>query len=175
MYKRQGLYSADFRASERMGQLILQVAGRAGRAERPGEVMIQTHHPDNPLLALLAAHDYPAFAETLLQERAQAELPPYASLALIRAEAVDPRAALDFLQAAREAAGPTGTDQPLLLGPVPSPMERRAGRYRAQLLLQAADRQTLQRFLQHWLVRIEQLPDSRRVRWSVDVDPLEMF
>ncbi len=170
-----GLYSADFRASERMGQLILQVAGRAGRAERPGEVMIQTHHPDNPLLTQLAAHDYPAFAETLLQERAQAELPPYASLALLRAEAVDSRAALDFLQAAREAAGPTGADQPLLLGPVPSPMERRAGRYRAQLLLQASDRQTLQRFLQHWLPRIEQLPDSRRVRWSVDVDPLEMF
>jgi primosomal protein N' (replication factor Y) len=170
-----GLYSADFRASERMGQLILQVAGRAGRAERPGEVLIQTHHPENPLLAQLAEHDYPGFAETLLKERAQAELPPYASLALLRAEAIDSRAALDFLQTARDCAGATGAAQLLLLGPVPAPMERRAGRYRAQLLLQSADRQTLQRFLPQWLSRIEQLPAARKVRWSIDVDPLEMF
>ena len=170
-----GLYSADFRASERMGQLILQVAGRAGRAERPGEVLIQTHHPENPLLAQLAAHDYPGFAESLLQERAQAELPPYASLALVRAEATDAKAALDFLQAARDCAGTGGNDQPLLLGPVPAPMERRAGRYRAQLLLQSGDRQTLQRFLPGWLARIEALPAARRVRWSLDVDPQEMF
>jgi primosomal protein N' (replication factor Y) len=170
-----GLYSADFRASERMGQLILQVAGRAGRAKRPGEVMIQTHHPENPLLTQLAEHDYPGFAESLLAERAQAELPPYASLALVRAEATDAKAALEFLQAARDCAGAGGKDQPLLLGPVPAPMERRAGRYRAQLLVQSCDRQTLQRFLPGWLTRIEALPAARRVRWSLDVDPQEMF
>jgi len=170
-----GLYSADFRASERMGQWILQVAGRAGRAERPGEVMIQTHHPDNPLLELLAAHDYPTFAETLLQERAQAELPPYTYLALLRAESVDNQAAMQFLQAAREQAGTLQHQQLMLLGPIPSPMERRAGRYRAQLLIQSGQRQLLQQFLLQWLPLVDALPAGRRVRWSVDVDPQEMF
>lgn len=170
-----GLYSVDFRATERMGQLILQVAGRAGRAERPGEVVIQTRHPDNPLLEMLAAHNYHAFADTLLQERARAELPPYTYLTLLRAESTDSQAALQFLQAARDCAEPLQHSQLLLLGPVPSPMERRAGRYRAQLLIQSGQRQLLQQFLVQWLPRIEALSAGRRVRWSVDVDPLEMF
>jgi primosomal protein N' (replication factor Y) len=170
-----GLYSADFRASERMGQLILQVAGRAGRAERPGEVLIQTHHPDHPLLAMLVEHDYPRFADSLLQERAHAELPPFTHLALLRAESVDTSAALGFLQAAREAGADLRPAQLLLLGPLPAPMEKRAGRYRAQLLVQSAQRQALQQFLHHWLPRVEALPGARKVRWSLDVDPQEMF
>lgn len=96
----QGLFGADFRAGERMGQLIVQVAGRAGRADKPGEVLIQTHHPDHPQLIALLQHDYRGFAHGLLDERRQAGF-PYGCLALLRAESVHPRAAVDFLAALR--------------------------------------------------------------------------
>ena len=170
-----GLYSADFRASERMGQLILQVAGRAGRAERPGEVVIQTHHPDNPLLQTLISQDYHRFADTLSKEREQTQLPPYSHLALLRAEAVSAEMPLQFLQQAKQLAEQFKVNQVMLLGPVPAPMERRAGRLRAQLLLQAASRSDLQLLLTPWLTQLEALPLARKVRWSIDVDPMEMY
>jgi len=170
----QGLFSADFRASERMAQLIIQVAGRAGRAERPGEVVIQTHQPDHPLLVRLVHEGYPAFATAALEEREAAELPPFSHLALLRAEAVSRTAPLAFLEAARAAAEPI-SGPVLLLGPVPAPMERRAGRYRAQLLLQAEERHALHRLLKQWLPQVEALKSGRQVRWSLDVDPGEMF
>jgi len=171
----QGLFSADFRAGERMAQLILQVAGRAGRAERPGEVLIQTHHPDHPLLRLLIEQGYGAFAAAALEERRQAELPPYSFLALLRAEAPAAAVPLAFLEEARllaEGLQPAGV---MLLGPVPAPMERRAGRYRAQLLLQAASRAALHRLLERWLPLLEESKAGRKARWSLDVDPGEMF
>ncbi len=170
----QGLFSADFRGAERMAQLIVQVAGRAGRAEQPGEVLIQTHHPDHPLLARLTAHDYGGFAAEALAERRAAELPPFSHLALIRAEAGSLEAALRFLEAAAALARgqPAGVE---LLGPVPAPMERRAGRHRAQLLLQAARRADLHRLLDVLAPALETLPEGRRARWSLDVDPAEMF
>jgi primosomal protein N' (replication factor Y) len=102
----QGLFSTDFRASERMAQLIIQVAGRAGRVERPGEVMIQTHHPDHPLLRQLVESGYPAFARAALEERREAQLPPYASMALLRAEATSAEHPRAFLEAARGLAEP---------------------------------------------------------------------
>jgi len=170
-----GLFSADFRAAERLGQLVLQVAGRAGRAETPGEVLIQTHHPDSPLLRSLLRQDYGRFARALLDERRLAELPPFSHLALLRAEAVDPAAPLAFLARARELAEQQGHAGVELFGPMPSPMERRAGRTRAQLLLQADARAPLQALLGPWLQALETDKTGRRVRWSIDVDPLEMF
>ncbi|MCO6414285.1 MAG: primosomal protein N', partial [Thiogranum sp.] len=134
----QGLFSTDFRASERMAQLIIQVAGRAGRADKPGEVVIQTHHPDHPLLRQLVEQGYSAFAEAALEERRQAMLPPFASMALLRAEATradHPRA---FLEGARALAEPSAHSSVQFWGPVAAPMERRAGRWRAQLIIQSA-------------------------------------
>lgn len=171
----QGLFSADFRATERMAQLITQVAGRAGRAERPGQVLIQTHHPDHPLLQLLLREGYPAFARAALEERRQASLPPFTHLALLRAEAVDGELPLCFLRRARELAEALSPRGVQLLGPVPAPMERRAGRVRAQLLLQSDRRANLHRLLGPWLQQLEGDRLGRRVRWSIDVDPQEMF
>jgi primosomal protein N' (replication factor Y) (superfamily II helicase) len=170
----QGLYGVDFRSSERMAQLILQVAGRAGRAEKPGNVIIQTHHPDHPLLRVLVSQGYPAFATAALAERQAALLPPFAHQALLRAEAADPERATAFLTAARALADPLA-DGVELLGPAPAPMERRAGRYRAQLLLQATHRQVLHRFLDRWTAQIWARNADRQVRWSLDVDPMELY
>ncbi len=170
----QGLYGVDFRAPERMAQLIVQVMGRAGRGDASGEVVIQTHHPEHPLLHLLLARGYGAFAEAALAERAEASLPPYSALALLRAEAVDAHAPQAFLEAARAIAEEAGVAGVQLLGPVSAPMERRAGRTRAQLLLQAPRRATLHRLLERCLPHWEGLKLARRVRWSLDVDPMEM-
>ena len=170
-----GLFSADFRAAERLGQLVLQVAGRAGRAKRQGEVLIQTHHPESPLLQSLLSHDYARFAQALLAERQATHLPPYSHLALLRAEAVDAQAPYLFLEEAHSLVSQIGGKGIEAYGPLPAPMERRAGRSRAQLLLQANSRAPLQTLLSTWLPRLETLKSGRKVRWSIDVDPLEMF
>ena len=169
-----GLFGLDFRAPERMAQLLLQVAGRAGRSDRAGRVLLQTHHPEHPLLRVLVREGYRKFCEGALGERRQARLPPYASLALVRAEAMNRDAPMMFLRDADARAGARPHEGVSVLGPVPSPMERRAGRYRAQLLLDAGSRAALQRFLPGWIAELEALPSARRVRWSVDVDPQEM-
>ena len=170
-----GLFGIDFRATERMAQLLLQVAGRAGRGDRAGRVLLQTHHPEHPLLRVLVLEGYRKFCEGALEERRLARLPPYASLALVRAEATQRDAPQSFLsdaEACASARPPAGVS---VFGPVPSPMERRAGRYRAQLLVDAASRAALQRFLPGWIAELEALPSARKVRWSVDVDPQEMI
>jgi primosomal protein N' (replication factor Y) len=171
----QGLFSADFRATERMAQLIVQVAGRAGRAEKKGQVLIQTHHPEHPLLQVLLQSGYAAFAKAALEERKQANLPPFSYLALLRAEAVDSGLPLQFLQQARRLAEAQQVGGVQILGPVPAPMERRAGRFRAQLLLQAGSRAVLHRLLTPWVLQLEGDKLGRKVRWSLDVDPQEMF
>ena len=174
-----GLFSADFRASERMAQQIVQVAGRAGRAEEPGRVLIQTHLADHPLLVQLTEDGYFAFAEQALSERRAAGLPPFAHLALLRAEAHKPGQAEAFLDSACSAAEQLleqmGGPEVELLGPVPAPMERRAGKHRAQLLLQCMSRAPLHRLLTPWLQSLEQLPGGRQVRWSLDIDPIDLF
>jgi primosomal protein N' (replication factor Y) len=161
-----------------MAQLIVQVAGRAGRAEEPGQVIIQTHLADHPLLVQLTEEGYFAFAEQALSERRAAGLPPFTHLALLRAEAHQPGQAEAFLEAACSAAEELLAALQLhgieLLGPVPAPMQRRAGRYRAQLLLQANSRAGLHRLLAVWTQNLEELPGSRSVRWSLDVDPIEL-
>ncbi|MEO5574393.1 MAG: primosomal protein N' [Gammaproteobacteria bacterium] len=170
----QGLFGMDFRSPERMAQLIVQVTGRAGRSDKPGQVFIQTRHPDHPLLRTLLSKGYAAFAQAALDERRLAELPPYSCMALLRATAVAPAPPQAFLNQAR-ALGLAANRQTLqLLGPVAAPMERRAGRYRAQLLVQAAHRTELQRFLSNWIPQLEGLKMGRKVRWSIDVDPMEM-
>ncbi len=167
----QGLFGADFRAPERLAQLVVQVAGRAGRAERAGEVAIQTHHPEHPLLQMLVHGGYPAFAEAALAEREAAGLPPARAMALLRAEATSREAPQAFLKSAlAEAPHDPRVER---LGPYPAPMERRAGRYRAQVMLQSDLRAPLQNLLTQWLPALGSLPEARRVRWSIDVDPAE--
>ncbi len=171
-----GLFGIDFRATERMAQLLLQVAGRAGRGDRVGRVLLQTHHPEHPLLRVLVLEGYRKFCAEALAERRGARLPPFASLALVRAEALRREAPHSFLRDAEACASAHARAHPevSVLGPVPSPMERRAGRYRAQLLVDATSRGALQRFLPQWIAELESLPSARKVRWSVDVDPQEM-
>jgi primosomal protein N' (replication factor Y) len=170
-----GLFSTDFRASERMAQLIVQVAGRAGRHDRPGLVLIQTRHPDHPLLQLLVKQGYPAFAHAALQERQAARLPPSTSLALLRAEATDEKLPLRFLEVVREQVETSKIGQIEVWGPVPAAMERRAGRFRAQLLLQSDRRGNLQQLLSRLVRQLEQDKLARQVRWSVDVDPADTY
>lgn len=169
----QGLFSTDFRAAERLAQTLVQVAGRAGRGERPGEVLIQTEFPEHPLLLSLLKEGYEGFARAALRERAEAAWPPYSHLAALRDSAATAEHALEFLVAARALA--QAPPQVMLRGPVPAAMARRAGRYHAQLLLESTDRAALHRFLQSWLPQVEQLPGVRRVTWALDVDPLELF
>jgi primosomal protein N' (replication factor Y) len=169
-----GFFSSDFRAIERMGQLVLQVSGRAGRDTKHGTVVIQTRQPDHPLLQQLIRESYRHFATTLLQEREQAALPPFAFLALFRAEAHNMEQAMHFLQQIKELADQLGEKLPVW-GPVPAPMPRRAGKFRVQLLMQSSQRPLLQRCLKRLLPAIEKLPSKQQVRWSLDVDPLEMF
>ncbi|HVN44224.1 MAG TPA: primosomal protein N' [Steroidobacteraceae bacterium] len=170
----QGLFSTDFRAPERLAQTIVQVAGRAGRGSRAGEVLIQTEFPDHPLLKHLLAEGYDGFAHAALEERAQARWPPFSRLAALRDSARTAEAALGFLAEARGLARhvPFGVR---LLGPVPAAMHKRAGRYHAQLLIEGRERRPLHAFLDEWLPQVEQLRSARAVRWSLDVDPLELF
>lgn len=171
----QGLYSADCRAIERMAQQILQVSGRAGRAERPGTVIIQTHHPDHPMLRQLLEQGYTTFANALMNERKESEMPPYSALALLRAESVEKSLPQAFLSEVYQLAMAHAVPDVLLLGPVPSPMARRAGRYRAQLLIQAPQRGALHRLLSLLMLQLESSKLGRKVRWSLDVDPIEMY
>lgn len=170
-----GLFGVDFRAAERMAQLLVQVAGRAGRGQRPGRVLIQTHHPDHPLLNVLVHEGYRNFGAAALGEREQAALPPFSCLALLRAEAPQRERAMGFLEEARARAMRLVDERVQALGPVPAPMERRAGRFRAQLLLQSDERAPLHGLLMPWLAELETLKSGRRVRWSLDVDPQEML
>jgi primosomal protein N' (replication factor Y) len=151
----------------------VQVAGRAGRDDRPGQVLIQTAHPEHPLLQLLITRGYRAFAEAALAERKAAHLPPITNLALLRAEATEAGAPVRFLEGVQERIGTGHAVE--TWGPVPAGMERRAGRYRAQLLLQSDQRGELQQLLGQLVRQLEQSPDTRKVRWSVDVDPADTF
>jgi len=150
------------------------VAGRAGRGAKPGEVLIQTEFPEHPLLQSLLVEGYDGFARAALEERAQAAWPPFSRLAAVRDSATTAQAALGFLTDARSIARrtPRGVR---LLGPVPAAMAKRAGRFHAQLLIESAERARLHEFLDAWLPEVEALRSARRVRWSLDVDPIELF
>ncbi len=167
------LFAADWRAPERLFAQLMQVAGRAGRAELKGEVLIQTEYPDHPLYAALVAHDYPGFAATLLREREQAGFPPYVFQAMLRAEAPEMPDAQAFLAAAR--ALPVVQENPnvVLYDPVPMKLSRMANLERGQLLAESHSRPALQAFLPRWREAIEALKAPSRLRWHIEVDPLE--
>lgn len=171
-----GLFSVDFRALERMGQLLVQVGGRAGRTLRAGEVIIQTHHPDHPHLQLLLNSGYQRFAKALLSERQQTELPPFAHLALLRADAVQREITHQFLNEAKTGLEKLSSIAKVnLLGPIPAPMERLANRFRGHLLIQAAKRSDLQDILRQWVPTLARYKIAAKVRWSLDIDPQEMI
>jgi len=169
----RGLFGADFRAPEHLAQTVLQVAGRAGRAERPGRVLIQTRNPEHPLLRALVEQGFDAVAEKLLQEREEARFPPAARMALVRAESPHAEAPTACLEAARQHLVACGVTEVEVFGPAPAPLERVAGRYRAQLALQADTRGPLHAALGELRPWLETAKPARRVRWSIDVDPVE--
>lgn len=170
-----GLFSADFRGTERMAQLITQVAGRAGREQLRGQVLLQTHNGDHPYLQTLIQQGYAPLARLLLSERQLTGLPPYSSMTLLRAESKRPENALQFLQQARQLAEQLMPPSPQFryLGPLPAAMEKRQERFRFLLQLQADRRPAMQQFLPRWIAELEQLALAKRVRWSLDVDPQE--
>ena len=168
-----GLFAADYRAAERLFSQLEQVAGRAGRADRPGEALVQTRYPDHPLYQALLRHDFEAYARTLLEERRQAGFPPFMFECALRAEAKTLAEAMTFLvesikAAPQERAGVTVFD------PAPMLLHRLAGWERAQVVVQAASRPRLQAFLHVWSERLYQ-GRARGVRWHLDVDPIEFY
>lgn len=170
----EGLYSVDFRAAEKLAQLLVQVAGRAGRADKPGEVLLQTHHPGHPLLQTLVSGGYPAFARAALAERESAALPPFAPVAMLRAEARTLEAPMQFLHQARAQWLRQAEDATLEChGPLPAPHPRRAGVWRAQLLLAAAGRKPLHQALRRLVPGL--YATGRGLRWSLDIDPVDFF
>jgi primosomal protein N' (replication factor Y) len=168
----EGLFSADFRASEKLAQLLVQVAGRAGRAERAGTVLLQTHHPEHPLLQTLVSGGYHAFTEAELGLREAAGFPPFAHLALLRAEAQHAEPPVQFLAVAK---GLFESGDIELHGPLPAPMPRRGGWHRSQLLLSSPDRRTLHAALDAVMPQLYESPEARKVRWSLDVDPVDLY
>jgi len=171
----RGLFGTDFRSLEHMGQLILQVAGRAGRETQAGSVLIQTRNPENPLLQTLVAEGYAHFADIAMEERKRAELPPYSFMAIVRAEAAAAQEPHRFLMEVASYLNNNRSGYLDVLGPAPAPMERLAGRFRSQLLLQSDKRSTLNHNLSNLSTKIDSLTGARRCRWSIDVDPIDMF
>ncbi len=168
----QAMFSADFRSVERSAQLLTQVAGRAGREQHSGTVLVQTRQPDHPLFTALLSQGYHRFARNLLLERQAAQFPPDSHFALFRAES----GSQSVLDVFFEEVMPLLPDQAGVqwFGPMPAPMQRRAGVVRCQILLQATSRRQLHQCLQQWLSAIRHGSSSSRVRWSIDVDPQDM-
>jgi len=173
------LYSVDYRATEQMAQQCIQVGGRAGRADKAGQVLIQTRFPENPLFQAICQHDYAACADSLLEQRRQAQFPPFIHFALLRADALQPELPEQFLHQAkalgRELLAADSAATVILFDPVPAPMLRRASRYRMQLLAQSPRRRALQEFLRQWVILLEKNRPGRKLRWSLDVDPVTLF
>ena len=171
----RGLFSVDYRASERLAQMLMQVSGRAGRGDTLGTVIVQTHYPEHPLLNNLAQYDYSQFTQLLLEERQQTQLPPFSFQALIRTESNQQAVAINFLNIAKKILQALAQGKLEIYGPVSAPIEKRAGRYRLQLIIQSKNRQIMKKFLTPWIESLNQLPEARKVRWSVDVDPQDMI
>jgi primosomal protein N' (replication factor Y) len=165
------LYSVDFRASEKLFAQLAQVAGRAGRADKPGEVLLQTAFPDHPLFRALRAHDYDAWAQILLSERQSAGLPPFVFQVLLSAEGKQQNGVFAFLHHARNEAMKLAMSVEVY-SVIPSVLPKRANHFRAQLLVQSDTRKSLQEFLRVWKPYLDELP-AQKLRWSLDVDPME--
>jgi len=168
------LFAADWRAPERLFAQLMQVGGRAGRAELPGEVLIQTEHPEHPLYGALKAHDFAAFAASQLEERRSAGFPPYSYQVMLRAEAPEMGPALEFLARGRALGAELNGNGPVLLyDPVPMRLARRANLERGQLLAESTSRPALQAFLSEWRPLLDSIKAPSRLRWHLEVDPLE--
>ena len=172
----QGLFAQEFRGPERLAQTLVQVAGRAGRREKPGLLVLQTRLPDHPLLRQLLKEGYAGFAATALEIRRRSGWPPYAHLAMLRANAPEAAPVGEFLDRAKGCVtGPIKAGSAVhVLGPAPALIERRRDRSHAHLLVRSASRARLQKFLSQWIPAVRDLPRSRGVSWSVDVDPTEI-
>ena len=168
-----GIFSADYRALEHSAQLLTQVAGRSGRRKEQGEVVIQSHAPDHPLLQSLIVKGYPDFAEQALALRESCNLPPYSYQMLLRARATHADHAQQFLQQAKQLAQKQLASDLQIMGPLPSTMEKRAGKFRAVVLFSANNRRSLSLGTADWLQQLHRLPEARRVQWNLDIDPLE--
>lgn len=173
-----GLFSADFRAPERLLQLLVQVSGRAGRASKPGEVILQTHQPEHPLLVQLLTQGYSASAQTLLSERRLLDMPPYAHLALVRAESTQAALPAEVLQAAAEQLRAWKVESALAVdvwGPMPAALTRKAGMTRWLLLVKSPQRRDLHSLVQRLIAWMSSQPTARALRWSVDMDPQDVI
>lgn len=172
-----GFFSADFRAMEKTAQLVLQVSGRAGREKDKGTAYLQTEFADHPLLHLLTEENYHALSLALLDERKQQHLPPYGFQALVRADSPNPKEAEQFLHRVRELFNWHQQNSQLtgihFLGPLPSPMELRAGRFRSQLWVNSQNRKLLQHFIKQVLDGVYEIKGFNKVRWSLDIDPTD--
>ncbi|WP_374087438.1 primosomal protein N' [Methylomicrobium lacus] len=170
-----GLYSIDFHSAEKLAQMIVQVIGRAGREDKPGTVILQTRHPEHPLLTTLIREGYNGFARQALDERRAAALPPFSHQALLRVQASDAFRPKVFLEEVKKLAGKLQAGETLILGPVAAPMAKRAGLYRYQLLFQDVNRQALQQLLDSLTPAIDKMKKEKHLRWSLDVDPVDLY
>ncbi len=170
----QGLYSTDFRATERLAQLLIQVAGRAGRTNKQGKVLLQTYQPEHPLLNCLLQQGYTEFSRQALELRKSCFLPPYTHMVVVRARAHQQNLTQQFLVNFKNKVTQNNIPNLNLLGPIPSLIERKAGMYQNQVIIMAANRGIIQQHLNTWTQMIQQHSLSKRVRWDIEVDPLEM-
>lgn len=169
------LFSADFRGEERMAQLLTQVAGRAGRAEAGGRVIVQTHYPDHPVLQAILYSSYAEQSQQMLTQRQATGMPPAGQLVIIRTDCKDANYGEAFLQTLRHATQPHLPAGAQLIGPLPSPMQRRAGKFRSQLLLNAPNRAIAQQAASLLVTQAEKAPARLGLKWSIDIDPQDMF
>ena len=171
----QGLYSADFRAPEQLVQQMIQVAGRAGRGDKKGRVLIQSSFSTHPAMLAVQRHEYSAFAKQELAQRQCAQFPPYHHIALWRVRGREANQVLAFLQNVARIGRKVQPDESYCFDPVKSPMFKRGGQYHAQLLMSAGRRQVLHQWLEAWIPLIEQSKSKQQTKWSIDVDPMSLF
>ncbi len=168
------LFSADFRGEERMAQLLTQVAGRAGRSGNAGRVLLQTHYPDHPVMQAMLQESYAVQARRMLEQRRQSGMPPCGRLLLLRTDSTDASAGEAFLGALRRKTQGRLPADCQLIGPLPSPLQRRAGKFRSQLLVTAKDVRHAQHAARLLVAEATQLPARNGLNWSIDVDPLDL-
>lgn len=169
------LFSADFRGEERMAQLLTQVAGRAGRAELPGLVLLQTHYPDHPAMLAMLHSSYAEQARSLLNNRIESRMPPAGHMVILRTDCANAEYGEKFLQTLRERGTADLAASARLIGPLPSPMQRRAGKFRWQLLLCAPSRRVAQAAAARLVAIADELPARHGLAWSIDIDPQDIF
>ena len=165
------LFSSDFRAEERLSQLLTQVSGRSGRGDRPGMVMLQTHHPEAEIFHQVIHQDYWQTAGALLNARHQSGLPPFGQVVMMHADSKDSSEAERFLNAARNALSPSLPTNHLLIGPLPAPLSKRAGKFRYQLTWLAPHEKNLHRFANIIADTLTRLPHKHELSWAIDIDP----